>query len=246
MTRHPAILCLLGALSACTATETGNPVTSTEMALTSHTSDPAVAGFDPAPDSVVIDALWLGLGDLRFVLNDVCDDIGDTRIDLPGPHIEELAAGPAALPMFDLDEGAYCRVRVPLERVRLPLPAGAPPELEDHSVLVSGVSAAGTPFVLRSRITPEADVRSRGAPFAIDDARRSLVLSFDVAVWFADVDLDAGAVGVDGVLRIDDGENTDLLDAVETKLEEALELYDDVNGDGDRDDGDLRLADALP
>lgn len=72
------------------------------------------------------------------------------------------------------------------------------------------------------------------------------MLSFDVARWFERLDVDSGTAGPDGVIVIDDENNSDLLDEFEDRFEEALELYDDDDDDGRRDDDEERLADSDP
>ncbi len=220
-------------LLACAPTETGNPVT---VALSAHSSDPDAVGFDG--NALRIDSLWMGFGDIRFVLAADCAGGGDVQI--LGPIVTDLAADPF-LQSFEPSTMEYCRVSVVIDPV-VSVPSGAPADLLNHSVRIEGMTPAGTPFVLRSAEDVEVDVNAT-TDFLVDGA---LVLSFDVARWFERLDVDSGTAGPDGVIVIDDENNSDLLDEFEDRFEEALELYDDDDDDGRRDDDEERLADSDP
>lgn len=232
MTRTVLLLVLVGlvASAGCDVTETGNPPLRAQMALTAHASEPAA--------TAMVASAWASFGDLRLVQGEVCDAPGETEIDIPSPGAVDLVT--VRPPMeFGAERADYCRVRVPLARARAGIPPDAPAELADHSLVIRGTTPGGTPYLIVSSIEREADVRSRGAPFPLDRARRALVLSFDETQWFAGIDPDSGMPGGDGTIRITEAENRALLDAFEANVESALELYRDTDEDGTLDPEDL-------
>jgi hypothetical protein len=151
-------------------------------------------------------------------------------------------AGASDVRSLNLSGDDYCRLRVPLDRANDPLPAGAPADLENHSIVVLGARSDGTPFHLAADVRREVDVRSRDEPFSVRSDANALLLTFDVSVWFAGVDLDAAEVA-GGEIAIDDSENGELLDAFEENVERAIALYRDANRNGDLDPDE---DDAVP
>lgn len=226
-------ICALAALAAaCNITETGNPELAS-FGVTARTSAPeqvALAEARRAAGPIVVEEAWVVLDAVKFVQGEVCDAPGETELDVGGPWVVDLVADPEAV-TIELLAGDYCRVRIDLDRSDGDLPAGAPAELTDNVLVVSGTRADGAPFTIVSRDRQEADVRSRGAPFTIGQGSAALLLTFDVATWFEGVDLDAAGPGPDGHVRIADDSNEDVLDAFESRLEQALELYEDTDGD---------------
>lgn len=217
-------------LLGCAPTETGNPFTA---ALSAHTTNENAVSLAEGGD-IVIRSAWIGVGDIELELAADCDD-AEMETVLPGPFIADLVGEPFRRTL-DVPASPYCRVVVPLE----PQPD---PELGGSSIVIEGMTADGDPFVLRSGVDAELEVESRAAPFMLDDVVDELVLSFDLARWFAGVDVSAAVVGGDGTIRIDDANNEALLDVFEENVEDALELYDDADGDGRRDDDERVLAD---
>ena len=233
------VLALVPHAIGCDVTETGNPPLAAKMALTSHSSDATAIAIAPATGPrFTVDAAWVVIGDIRFVRAAVCDLPGETEIDVPGPVVRDLA--PAPFPIdFTIAGDDYCRVRVPIIRAQMSLPAGAPPELLDASVVVLGRRADGRTMLVRSRRMLEVDTRSRGAPFSLREAEPAVLLSFDVARWLAGVDIDAAAVGGDGRVVVDDSQNRAQLDAFEANVEAAVGLYRDRDLDSRLDADEL-------
>lgn len=218
--------------ASCTVTETGNPPLRAQMALTAETSDPSVVsiGGGASPSALIVHSAWIGVGDIRFVRAEICDVPGETEIDVPGPIVADVTGAPYVVEL-ELDADDYCRVRVPLDRVEA-VPTGAPAELLDHSIVITGERADGTPFRIASRIEREADIRARTAPFALDEAQRAVVLAFDFALWLGGIDLAAAVVSPDGTIVVDEDDNRDVLDAFEANADRALRLFRDIDEDG--------------
>src|SRR5690606_24241426 len=149
--------------------------------------------------AVSVSELWLVVDEVRFVTGEHCDAPGETEHDLPAPGVVDAAALVVTVLAAALPSEDYCRLRVRLDRAGSG--AGGPDALEDHSLLVVGTTASGTPFRIRTRETPDLDIRSRGEPFALDAARADLILALDAARWLGDLDLERADRDDDGVIR---------------------------------------------
>lgn len=110
---------------------------------------------------------------------------------------------------------------------------------------MAGTCGDGIPFVLRSDRSDELRLDAVDGAFPIDATTHALFVAFDGAGLFAGVDLDAAAVGDDGVIRIEDGSNDALLSAFEANLDAATRLFDDDDGDGDLDADERDPDDVL-
>jgi hypothetical protein len=218
-------------------TETGNP--NMTMSYRATTSDSARVSIDGGPaSSLALASVWVSIGDVRFVEGGLCDTPQEVEHDAPG-ITADLLTNPEPV-VFKVAAADYCRVRVRLDKADDV--AGAPSDLADHSIRVTGERADGVPVTLLSRTTAEIDLRSRGEPFSLSDARDRLVLAFDVGAWFAGIDLSTAEVS-NGEIRINDDDNKDLLDDFDAAVENALALYDDADRDGDPT-GDDELAES--
>jgi hypothetical protein len=221
-------------------TETGNPELDVHMAVSGTSSDERVA-IDHVP-SVTIDAAYTVIDDVRLVQGDACDAPGEVEFDAEGPFAIDLLAADPFVVDIPAATGDYCRLRVRLDRAD-GAPDGLPAGMDDHAVYIEGRRVDHTPFVIRSRERFEVDLRSRGAPFPLDTGTDRLVLAFDLGVWLADIDLDSGTPGGDGVLRIDEDYEEGLLEAFEARVEAVMSLHDDRDGDGAAGYDDPTLAD---
>ena len=184
------------------------------------------------PDGVVVDALWLVVGETRFVDVAACDEP-----QMVAPQVTALGGLDHAAAMFteravELEHDAFCSVGVRLQPSGDPLPAGAPPELAGASIVVLGRLPDDTSFVIVSRVDTEYELRASGGRFDMSETDDGVFLGFDVAAWLADLDLASGTPGVDGRIRIDADDNPDLLAAFEARIGSGLELYRDNDHDG--------------
>lgn len=234
---------VVAAAASCTGTEVGNPVAEpVSVSLTARSSSQDVAlAWDGHQDagsaSIVIDELWVSLGDARFVIDEDCSAKRDTRIVIDGPFVTDLAEGPAALAQR-LPEGNYCSVRVSLERAAAG-DAGFPTELTGHSVLLHGQRSDGTPVVIRSRDKPDFVLRGRSEAFRVEDAHNALFLAFDAAAWLEGVGIESATPNAAGEILIEPGSDDARLRTFETNLKRSLALFKD----GDRD-GALEASEA--
>jgi len=136
----------------------------------------------------------------------------------------------------------YCGLEVELERAGRNVPDGAPAELRRNTLVVTGRTPTGTPFVVVTQEEFELEVTSLTTHFTVDELTSHLLLSFDVARWFETLDLDALTPSDDGVIHVNLTENTPTLLLFEANVQAAMELARDANGNGELDDDDELLV----
>lgn len=225
----------------CAGTETGNPF-QVELRADAHSSDPAAVAVG-AGGAVVVTEAWLALDLVRWSPSFDC--VGLVAEGVAEFGTADHAAGGSTLSVFDLPEGDYCRAYLPFVRAAAPLPEGAPPELEGSTIVLTGeLTASGTPFRLVSRLEQTVDVHALsalGGRFALAADQPALFLGFDVARWFAAVDLAGAEIDGEGVAVIDGSSNTGLLNAFEADMAAGIELYRDLDRDGAVDAPDDEL-----
>jgi hypothetical protein len=227
---------IVAASASCTGTEVGNPVVEpVRVSLIARSSSADVAlAYDSATDAggggVVIEQLWVSLGDARFVIDDDCSARNETRVVVDGPFIADLGTGPTAL-AERLPVGNYCSVRVSLERATAN-DAGSPDALAGHSVLLRGHRADGVPVLIRSRDKPDFVLRGRSDAFNVDDAENALFLAFDAGAWLEGVGVEAATPNAQGEIVIEPGAEDARLRTFETNLKRSLALFKDSNRDG--------------
>lgn len=218
--------------------ETGNPAVPATLALSLHSTDDSVATVHGA-DGLVVESAWIHISELSFVLAANCARVDDDdEVELPGPFLVQLTDATANIRNLFLGRSDYCGVELELERAGARVPPGAPDELRRNTLVVNGHTPLGAPFVVISQEEFELEVTSVTTPFRVDELTNQLLLSFDVARWFAELDLDALTPGGDGVIRVDLGENTSTLLQFEANVQAAMELARDANGNGELDDED--------
>lgn len=223
----------LALVAACSGSETGNPFVG-DLSTDTHSSDPDQVDVAQS-QGVTVSQAWVVQQPVRFHQASDCDTGDGVAIALAVGAVDHAADDDQRVAL-ELDPDTYCRIAVALELAAAPLPASAPADLEGHSVLVTGTTASGTPFRIASQALMQADVRSMAGTFDIDGDTPSLFLGMDVNTWLGSLDLDSGAVNGDGVIVIDDGNNSALLSAFEALFPTGIELFRDFNGSGSVDE----------
>jgi hypothetical protein len=238
--------CALALLAACAGgSETGNPAVPTSIGLGVRSSDQAIVTLSSDGPGTVIHEAWVALGEVAFLGPDECARFGD--LDVTGATLIAADLARAGVQItLEVTAQRYCGLVVPLQMRTAELPAGAPEDLADHSIVINGARADGTPFVLAHGEQDELELAPSSGEIAIERGGPDLLLAFEVATWMRSVDLDGATVGGDGVIRIDAARNAALLDAFEINLECSLELYADVDANGVVAGGDLLLASCSP
>jgi hypothetical protein len=142
----------------------------------------------------------LHLNEVEF---EPCEGAGeDAEVDYEGDYTSDLLAG-SDLGVVELSIASICEVKVEAE--------------DEPSIVIEGDTTGGAAFALTSdrnwefRVESEVDL---GA-----DALNRVALLFDLDAWLDGVDADLGVAGDDGVIRIDDANNSELLDLFEDNVQ---------------------------
>jgi hypothetical protein len=246
--RVVSALVVVGA--SCTGTEVGNPVAEpVSVSLTARSSHGNVAlvsdgDEDAGSSTIVIEQVWVSLGDARFVIDESCSDQQVARVVVDAPLVADLATSPIVL-TERLPQGAYCSVRVSLERAP-EADGGLPNALAGHSVLLHGRRADGTPVVIRSRDKPDFVLRGHTEAFRVEDAENALFLAFDAAAWLEGVGIETATPNAQGQIVIEPGSDDARLRTFETNLKRSLALFKDGNADGTLTPSEATNAIASP
>ena len=233
-------------------TKIGNPGANVKVQLSAFSSDENVAKI-PLPQAlttgVVVTRAIIGVEELKFVrpqADGTCnlgllDD--DYNLEIESFFVADLVQG-LSLPELEISkQDGFCAVGMSLEDAE-DMPAGTPLRefLDDARIYVEGARADGTPFVLRSDEVRDLPILlSEVLSFAQD--RETYTIAFDVAQWFANVDLD-GAVPSGGTIFIDEDNNPGLLAQFDAAVGSSVGLCSDDGkyevgncaDDGDDDD----------
>lgn len=230
--------------TSCAGTDVGNGFVDVDFALY-DSAESAAAALNAAPAGLAVTNAWVAVERVRLRSAASCE--GDSELELVGPFaIDMLAAGaPAALSDLEVSYVDYCRFELRWDELDDGSAPGAPDELVGASVLIEGTRGDGTPFVLRSERGDQLRLDARDGSFSIDEMTSALFVAFDAQTLFDEVDLDAAVVGGDGVIRIEDGANDDLLETFDDNLATAAKLFDDNDGDKELDPDERDETDVL-
>jgi len=236
-------LVLAASASGCSSgTETGNPPFQAELSYTAYSSEPESIGVRDPGSKAVVDSAWLDLDTVTLIGAGSCAAAMPAGSSVPGLGIGDHAAGQHNATRFSLSAGKYCALDLPF--VLAPhagIQGGVPQELEQHSIMLAGTLADGTPFTLLSAATPTVRLAADAASFEISEEHPQTLITFDVATWLRGLDW-AGAARSGGVIHISSGENSALLAQFESNLARGVALYRDADGDGRLDANPERLA----
>jgi hypothetical protein len=119
-----------------------------------------------------------------------------------------------------------------------PLPEGAPADLANATVVLTGTRADGVRLTLVTDRTRAVPLKDGDAPIALPEAGAGWIVAYDLAAWFEGLDLASATLEGDGTLRIDRDTNAALHDAFEARLSAAVTLHEDRDGDGEIDPED--------
>lgn len=230
MRRALAVLSTVAMAACAGATETGNPAVPVDIQLDVRTSDASAVGIRAGAADTVIEEAWVALGEPLFLDEGNCGVLDEYPL---GPTLlaADLAAPDARIEL-EIRPRSYCGLVLPLQQNSPELPDEAPSELADHSIVLTGTRADGTPFLLMHAEQDELEVIADDGSFEVEEDGPLLLLAFDVAALMRDVDLDGAQVDTDGVIRIDATQNPGLHVAFDLSLECSLDLYFDVDDDG--------------
>ena len=201
----------------------------------------------PVPGgSVVVDTAAVNIAEFRIQENSGPDSGGNGEsggegeqpeggdqelpdIVVPGPFLIQITAGEAFIDTVAVYPGTFRQVDAALAVSPLP-------PLIGKSIYITGtyrpVSGPGVPFVLKSEFHDGTECPIAGGGFVIpSDTTVALVVEFDMAEWFAELDMGSAEL-TNGVILIDSGHNPSLLEAFEAALSGNGE-----GGEGNNEEG---------
>jgi len=235
------MLCLLAG-GCSSGTETGNPPFQAELSYRAISSAAVLIGVRDPGSQAVVESVWLDLDTVALISAGHCAQAAPMEVSVPALGIGDHATGQHNWTQFELAAHEFCALDLPFARAAHgEIRNGVPPALEEHSVMLSGVLADGTPFTLLSAATPTVRLRADAESFEISAEQAKTLITFDVATWIANIDW-ANATRVDGAIDISANDNPALLAQFESNLARGVALYRDADGDGNLDATPLRLA----
>ncbi|HKP55779.1 MAG TPA: hypothetical protein VJV78_03635 [Polyangiales bacterium] len=229
-------------LIGCAGTETGNPSFDGTLGYAAYSSQPAQVALR-GEASVVVEAAWLVLGDVRFDRQERCGDAAAEHVDVPGLGAGDHAGSHAPASSVEFASGRYCTVRMALQ---LPAtqPDGAPAELTGHSILISG-KQRGRAFRIASSLAAPVTLRASAAGgFELDDAQSGVLLGFDLNAWLLNISWSDAAPDGSGTAIIDATHAPEVLRQFEANVAQGVKLFRDRDGDGLLDAEPEELAHA--
>lgn len=217
-------------------TDTGNPTT-TSLQFIGQTT------------GVTLSEARIVVKEIDFDPIDLCQTESESPEEeseesaLPGPFVIDLLNNTSvpATNSFQILSGLYCEMDMSFDRLEENnIPDGI--ELDDpiigNALILQGESQDGVPFELQMS---EADkfklTANSDTGFAIEesDAVTLLFIAFDMDTWFTGVNLDETTL-VDGVILMNDNNNTNLRTIVVENIKQSARLYHDRNGNNVLDD----------
>lgn len=167
----------------------------------------------------------------------------DDDEDLPGPFVVDLLAN-SSIPdtdSFEIVSGSFCEMDLDFDRLdEADVPDGidADDPIVGNALILEGMRDDGIPFEVRLSQDDKFKLAANSADgFTIEgsESETLLFVGFDLEIWFTGVDLDSAAVS-DGVILMDDENNTDLRAAIVANIKQSARLYIDLNANGVLDD----------
>lgn len=238
MSRLLLIAAALAAV-ACDGTDTGNPYPQ-RLTVDAHSSEPDVFSIAIPQSGGVVTEVWLSLDHFGFVRDgdDACDMGIAGGDDTPDLGVADHAAAGGTSVDVTLAAGDYCNVSIPFVTAAAPLPPGAPAELDGASIVLSGTTGGGTDFLIASDLATNITLTGPAA-LRFDAELGPVFLGFDVAAWLDAVDIDGAGPGP---VIIDAATNAARLGDFEANLAAGIELYRDLDDNGQADPGDELIA----
>ncbi len=181
---------------------------------------------------VEVDALWIAVERFRIRPGEECNASADGEREVLGPLVVDLLSTvrAEALPELAVPSGPYCRVRLDLHEVALEeLPPGAPAELAEHAVMVTGRRSDGVPFTARTNLSTEFRLDAKDEPVLIAAGENALIIGYELDGLVASLDLDSHA---GPTIMIDDASAPQTVAAFDKALRAAARLFRDEDEDG--------------
>ncbi len=219
-------------LAGCVVTDVGNPQDNVE-------DEPTTVEFEAyessIPNALVLDSgievtnAWIVIDEAEA---ETCEVNGEqVEVDYEGPIAVDLISGESFPRGLELSGAmSFCELQIKIDSPEGVLPPEAPDDLVDHSVLVRAKRADGVTVEIQQDF--ELELRLRGE-VEIQSMRR-LIVGFAANEWFSS-DL-VNAEAENGILRIDENNNTELGDEFQELFRRSSGLFEDEDRDGEFDD----------
>ena len=235
------VVMLLG-FGACVGTEIGNPQDGVESEVTVKLQgmERGESQSLTLSNGIEIREAWLVVEEVRFRQGVFCDE--KIQTDFQEINVVDLISG-AEYPGYEetrLDSGSYCRVEIMIGDVELEeLPAGAPEELADLSILVRGTSPEGRDFEIR--YDSSETIEFHGI-FTLEPNLQALMGVFFLDQWLTPEQLEDVNAEEEELFVISDDEAPEILEEfVEAFLLSGI-MARDENNDGVLQDSELEAA----
>lgn len=224
------LLLLLCAPSGCVGTDVGNPQDgSTSVQVDYVAFDESHPQALSLGSDVELEEAWFSFSTVALYRGADCaraetEDGGGYRV------VNLLDVENRRGPLLRLKKQDYCRVDAVLAPApRQALPASAPREMIDHSILLRGTWKGRTPFVLRLESEHVFELLSTTDAFGLEPRRNSLFIALAVNGWLRQIPFDEQPEGE--LLEIDVERHPEWVDAFEYDLKRSARLFRDGNHD---------------
>jgi len=178
----------------------------------------------------------------RFKLRDAATCDGDNVIDVEATVVSDLLRDEhyPELPTIAREVRRFCRFELRIKRVPVDdVPAGAPQEIGDRAIWLTGRLADGTPFELETVEDDNTKLEAVDGFFALPEKESRLFLAFLWDGWFENLSFDAFTADEDGVLRVDKGDDEEWVKKFRGNVKHSARLFRDLDDDGVLDDAEM-------
>ncbi|MBZ0118851.1 MAG: hypothetical protein K8H88_17770 [Sandaracinaceae bacterium] len=226
--KRACLFAFLLSLTACTGTETGNPMLQPSVGYDELEPMGITPTIDASSATMTVDAMEL-IG---------CD--GDADVPLYAERgFVDTVRGFATAPVLLVTAGEYCGLRITLARESECIGASCTPELAIHFTGRRNVDGLFFDMLDAELRTITLDGR-----FEISEELRGVVLTTDAESIAATLQIATTAAEPEGNIRIDAERNASRLPEFRAAFDAALALYRDADGDGTLS-ADERMATPL-
>lgn len=205
-----ALLCVPG----CTGTEGGNPFQG-KVHLGVYTTHPEAVSVGSNGGKIQVSHLWMNI-DHVTVLG--CEE-QPRRTDIAGATVDLLNDGFRG----QLGRGTYCGIEIHPSLAAEPLPEEIAPSLVGHSVYLEATRSDGVGVRVYSHAS-DVWLYQTSEPLSVDALYTLLVADFDLAQWFANIDIAAQVPDINNTVVISADSHSDLLQGLEENIGTSLTM----------------------
>jgi len=166
----------------------------------------------------------------EFIIEEESDigfgiDIEEAEIIVTGPFARDISSGETLIDSVAVFPGFF-------KEVEMTFVINNADPFNGKTFVVNGqftpTNETPIPFILKSEFTKEMETKITGDGINVtSNTTVSIVVTFDLAGWFNNVNFSTAQVSSDGEILIDNSHNNDLLSTFETNLANSAEVEDD-------------------